>query len=522
MPKVLTTNDNVAGTVTRPIVFDVVRQIQAWTGIAPTKILFPGDAEVAFQPGSTIDEEIAFNRTSAQPLWKVSVREEHIADALLSTAVFQAEHDCYFEDAALGLRLRPMYSPVQLVIDFEFRSTDVTEAKRWRDEVRAHISNNRNVRSHIVNYHYFVPKEFLPLLEHMHTLRETQGGYGDTFDTYLRNHFAGSVTQISTLVGTEQRWAVAEQQGRVTGLFEFQELPDDPKKQGDNSAYQQTFSYRIYFDSPIATAGDYPVLVHNQLIDQKYLLLQPKDDQETFASRSPRSVTALGVFEMDVMAKQTVKSGLRLPAFHEFFPQSAPRYTLQVLAALVGVEENNRRIMSFNEIDENWAFRVEFIDHLKYDHAYLNRYGESLVNVTVYDEDMPLHHSLFSVDADLNVNLHFDPDIRRTYYVRLSLLTSMATLSNAAKDRARENAEGLILIGAALVPTLVRDGKLPKIIKDTNYVSRVEATRFFNNIDFATDGFRGGLLLDHAIVQWNTVMILYIETESIQNQFKGE
>ena len=153
------------------------------------------------------------------------------------------------------------------------------------------------------------------------------------------------------------------------GQFEFQELPDEPNKQGETAAYRQAFSYRIYYDCPIATAADYPVLVHNQLIDMQYLMIGPVDDFDTYESRSPRSVTALGAFEVDRMAKPTIRSGLRLPQFHEFYPRSVPRNTLQVLSVLVGIDNpadnpNNRTIMSFSEIDERWEFRDEFIDRL--------------------------------------------------------------------------------------------------------------------------------------------------------------
>ena len=251
--------------------------------------------------------------------------------------------------------------------------------------------------------------------------------------------------------------------------------------------------------------------------DERFLFYQPKDDMQVYQSRSPRSVTALGAFEMGQLVKPTVKSGLRLPEFHEFYPVSAPRYTLQVLSALVAIEpidetHNNRVIMNFNEIDEKWAFRQEFLDHLKYDHAYLHKYCESMVNVTVYCGGVPLHHSLFYVDADLNIVVNFEPDLRATYYVRVSLLTSFGLLTPPAKDRIRDNAEGLILIGVTLVPAVVKDKNLPRVIKDSNYVPRKDADKFFDIIDKTTGGHQGGVLADHAIVQWNTVMILYIET----------
>ncbi|BAW19208.1 hypothetical protein [Ralstonia phage RP12] len=519
MPKVLHTNDGIRESVTRPVVFDITRQIQEWTGLSAMTILFNGDAEAAIQPGSDIDGAPAFNNTASRELWRVNVREEHQTDRLLSTAVHQTEYPEFFFDQAIGVFLRPVYSPTILTLEFEYRSTDVNNARRWRDEIRARVSTNRDIRTHVINYSYLIPKEFMPLLEHIWTLREAQAGYGDDLETYLSNHFTQNVTKITNMGDQKgnERWAIAEQQGRIMGQFDFQELPDEPQKQGDTAAWRQTFSYRIYYDCPIATSADYPVLVHNQLIDQQYLMFQPKDDIQTFESRGSRSSVALGAFEVDQLAKPTIRSGIRLPEFHEFYPRSAPRYTLQVLSALIGIAVNpdgstNRTIMNFNEIDENWEFRKEFIDHLKYDHNYLPKYGESLVNLTVYDGHMPLHQSMFYVDQDLNVVLNFDPDLRRTYYVRLSLLMDPFQLSQGARDRARNNADGLILIGAAVCPDVVKNKQLPQVLGNSNYISRIEGEKFFTALRQCTSTSCTGHLSDHATVQWNTVMILFIET----------
>ncbi len=520
MPKVLQTNDGIRESVTRPVALDIARQLMEWTGLKQIRTLFPGDEEQAAQPGSTIDNEAAFNHTPSSAMWRIKVKEEHRREYLLATAVHQAEHPEISLDASIGVHMRPIYSPTVLTFEFEFRSTDYASARRWIDELRLQVSAGRaGSRTHIVNYSYYIPKEFMPLLQHIHALREARAGYGEDFDTYLDKCFTKNVTINTTMAGTEPRYAVAEQQGRVQGQYEFEELPDDPQKNGDTSSYTQAFSYRIYYDSPTGTALDYPVLVHNQLIDPKYLFLPPVDDTDIFASRYPHSVGALNAFEVDRLACNPLKSGIRLPEFHEFYPQSAPRYTLQVLSALVSVDDvatnpDNRKIMNFNEIDEKWLFRPEFIDHLKYDYAYLHKYGESLVNVTVYDGHMPLHYSLFHVDADLNVVLDFEPDLRRTYYVRVSLLTDPTQMSSAARDRARNNAEGLILIAATLCPNLVKYGYLPKPLGNSNYITRADGEKLFTRIRQCTGTFQSGVMADHAIVQWNTVMILFIEAGS--------
>lgn len=519
MPKILVPHDNVRENVTRPIAFDISRQLMEWTGLDQMRILFAGDTGVAAQPGSTIDSEGSFNHTASSTLWKVKVKEEHRREMLLASAAHQAEHASYFVDKALDVYIRPMYSPILLTFDFEFRTSDVNKAKRWLDDFRTRVASGRDTsRTHVINYSYLIPKEFFGILKNIHALRENQAGYGEDYDAYLNKCFTQNVTETVKLSGDEPRYTITEQQGRVTGQFEFEELPDEAQKTGETAAYTLGFSYKVYYDSPISSSMQYPVLVHNQLIDQEWIYEQPKDDAEQYASRASRSTVALNMFEIDKLSKPTIKSGIRLPKFHEFNPVSVPISTLQVLSALVGIENpeesiNNRIIMNFNEIDETWMFREEFIDHLKYDYAYLHKYGESLVNVTVYDGNMPLHHSQYFVDASLNVILNFDPDLRKVYYVRLSLLVDPTELTNAAQERARNNAEGLILIGATICPNLVKHNLLPKILGNSNYISREEGTKFFTRIRQCVNTHNGAMLADHAVVSWNTVMILYIETD---------
>lgn len=517
MPKVILTNDGIRETVIRPIVFDVTKQVQEWTGLAAMNILFNGDTEAAIQPGSTIDDEPSFNRTSSESMWRVQARDEHRTEKLGSVAVHQMEHPEFFYDEALKVFMRPVYSPTLLTLDFEYRATDGVAARRWRDELRTKIGMTRDSRTHIVNYSYLVPDGYFPLLEHIHELRENQAGYGEDFQTWLRKCFTQNATIVTTLAANHERWAIREQQCRILGKFTFNEIPDEPNKRGEDSSYVQAFSYQIYFDCPIATAVDYPLIVHNQLIDERYWSIPDKDDMKKAAWRSPRSSTALGAFEVTHLARPAVEQGLRFPEFHEFFPRYTPRSTINVYTALIGVlppdPENpgaNRVLMNLTEADEDYVLREEFVEHLKWDHKRLNKYGESFVNVSVYNYDEPLDYTLYEVDENLNVVLKFDPDLRATYYVRLSLLSDPSQLSDAAKDRARESPNGLILIGAALCPALVSNKLLPKLIGD-GYMPRKEAQLFIKRISQCTSSKKQGFRPDFEFVNRASVMILFLQ-----------
>lgn len=518
MPKVISTNDGIKETVVRNVVLDVTRQVQEWTGLEETTILFPGDTEVAAQPGSTIDDEASFNNTPSRPLWRVKARYMHRTDQLLATAVHQMEYPAFFEDQALNVLIRPVKSATKVQLDFEYRASDITAATRWQDEIRAKLSTRRMDRNHVVTYNYYVPQEYIMFLEHIHTLREAQAGYGDTFEQWLRKSFAESATVVTTLAGTHERWAIREQQNRILGRFDFDELPDDIEKNGDDSAWVSSFSYQFFFDCPIAAAADYPLLVHNQLIDQKYWGIPDKDDIKKAASYSPHSLTALGAFEVPYMAKPVVESGLKFPEFHEFYPSFKYRSTLQVFSALLGLEPIDpdnppakRTVANFREIDEDWELRPEFLDFMKWDHKWVCKYGESLVNVSVYDDTELLDPSLYEVDEDLNLNLKFTPSLRKIFYLRLSLLGDPSVLSDAARDRLKEHGNGLVLIGAAVCPNVVKAGLLPKIFGD-NFVLRKDIDKFLTRVQTCRNSHKNNFLADHEPMIWSTVMILFLQS----------
>lgn len=524
MPKVLYPIEDTKESITRPVVFDVARRVQEWTGMPNIPILFPGETEMAAQPGSTINNEVKFNKFESESLWRITIDEETDKDRILATAVHQTDHGEFFLDEKLNIFMRPIYSQTNLTLNFELRTTDKNTAERWRQDIRARVSTNLDVREHIIHYHYLVPIEYEEFLSHVHDLREAQAGYGEDYETWIKNCFTRNMTVLTNQGATTARWAVREQQARVMGLFDFEGEPEKGSKEGETTQWVLTFAYKVMFEKPVAVSADFPLLIHNQLIDERFVPANPVDTARQYAARSSRSATAMGAFEVDVLARPTVLSGIRLPEYHEFYPATVFRKTLQVVSALLMIDPDPanpgttgmHEVLDLRLMDEEFQFRDEFLDFLVHEHMWLNKYGESLVNVCVYKGDMPLHHSCFKVTPDLKVVMTDPPDLRNIYYVRISLVTDPTVLSERARESARDHVDGLLLIGAAVCPNLVKAGLLPKVLAG-KYIPRAEAEKFYRRIAQCTGSHQAGLHSDMAVVQWNTVMILFIEAVNKQD-----
>lgn len=518
MPKIFIPNRGVSESVTRPIVFDVARKIMEWTGIGDVRILFPGKSEEAYQPGSNIDElDRAKINLSSENLIRIRVRETFEKDRLLTSAVLQLDNKCIFKDTDVGVYLVPAYTKTDLDLEIEFRSTDKNSADRWRNEYHQRISTNRAGLVHTVSYNYLIPEEYKNLLRHVHALRENQAGYGESFDEYTDKYFLKTVAESTTLAGTEPRWTVSENQTRVLGHFEFDGGPDEAQKQGEGSAVSSSFTYKVQYATPLGVAADYPILIHNQLIDSQWLAPAMENENDPaidYPLSSSGSTSAIMQFERWNQVASSKESGLRFPPFHEFFPKSVFASTLSIASVLIGcnppdAEGDNRNLMNLTELDDEYKLSDQFIKMCKREHRGLNKYGHSFVNVSVYNSGYPMHESRFHVDKDLNVWLTEEPDLRKTYYVRLSLVTDPFILSNKVREYMRDYGQDLNMIAGVLCPNLIEYDMLAKLVNG-NYVTRVEADKLYDRIRKCTKTSFGGLMSDHAPVTWKLVNTLFV------------
>lgn len=271
MPKVSIMTPELNSAVIRPSILDIVRQVQSITGIPKdSRILFIGDNEASYQRGSTMSAaQNERDRTSFSYNNQLSIDIESTFNEgnVFSTAVRQVEHIPIFNDPSLGIIVKPIYSKNDFVINFKYRSASHTEGLKWRDSIRTHISMMRDVNLHDITYHYLIPAEYIHILKEIHRRRELVDGYGDDLDTYLAAHASTKITAISNQTGTKVGLAVQETQMRILGLYDFQIAPEKPEKDGEASAWVTSFAYKVSFDVPIAVNMEYPIMIHNQLLE---------------------------------------------------------------------------------------------------------------------------------------------------------------------------------------------------------------------------------------------------------------
>lgn len=438
MPVVSAPLPEVDQSITRPVVLDIVRQIKAITGI-PDEIVvnYIAQGEARSQYGSTAGSQDDTTRLSSAPMITIEVEDTYDEGFFTTNPGHRPEQLPDFIDNRLGIVIKPIYAVCNLSVVFTYRTPSRNEALRWRDDAQFHASQMRDVVLHELTYHYLLPNPYWTLLKHIYDLREAQGGYGQTFEQYIMDGLTSRATQITSLNGEFQRTAIRETQGRVQGFFDFQAQPEKQDKNNDKGAWEIHFTYQFSFSKPVRSSMRYPIVVHNQLIDEKFIP-EMIVDHEKQQARMALSTNALHYFEAPQVQQRLIgPKQLRMaPAFDDWQPDSWPLNVEPQLCLMAGVSTDKLGvILNLNDLGEYTIDQdiLDFIQGIEY--RYVNKLHTSLVQVNVFKDGYMIGFDRFAVEPDLKIRMSEPVNIRSVYRVMVSFSNDISKVDPRAIKR---------------------------------------------------------------------------------------
>lgn len=509
MPMILLPIPETTESVTRPVMLDIVRQLMRTTGISSkTNIAYFGDAEKGKQLNSAISadgndpNEFAHNERV-----EIEVSENFIMDRVPGEQIFAPENFHIFHDVPLNIVMKPVYAQIEAVVTIKYRAVSKTQADQWRNMVKARISQRRDLYLHNVTYSYGVPEEMLYILKELHRLRENVAGYGEDFETYFQNHRAEQMTLLTNMSGSAKMWAMPETQTRVQGWFDW-DLPEQATRDGNGETHTTTFSYKFNYARPDGVAMMYPIMVHNQLLDQKYRDV-PLEDHTDIRQALPHNTRALEYFAGAKFTEpQIADFGYAIPTFDEFMPMVTPLHSRRLLTLLCGLDENSPGfLVNLDDLGQK-KFTPEIIEYLKAEREYLTKPFMSAINVALYKNEFMIDSMPppLRIDQNLNVFLTSPPNLRVQHHVRVGLLTDLQLLKGGALQRLQDHGVAAIQILDAIDPTLRLRGLLPALIGD-NFISKTSLLVAIANV-------RPAKKPTGYLTYFNSVQSLFIEASA--------
>ena len=485
MPNISLVIPEVDQTIFRPIIVDIVKQIQHITYIPDnTKILFPSENERVLNPGSAIsDTQQDRTQFLSNNYVEITVEEDHRKDALSSTANKQAEHLPIFHDEKIGVFVKPVYSTVDVVISFKFRAASWSAAKRWRDDIRMRTSMGRDINLHDITYHYNVPGDILTIIKEIHKLRENVAPYNEDFRHYFDTNSTDRATVVANQSGEFYQFAIAEKQMRIVGMFDFEGFPDKGEKDNQNQSTVTTFNYKFSYEKPIGCNIKYPIMVHNQLLPVNLLGMPDSYNLDNHNQSFSLSFGALNAFESQLQHKHISAraDNIVIPPHDEFMPRPIIPGSVSIISVLCEIlPEQPKLLVNLRELGDIYLDEdiLDFISTIE--HSYITQPYKSIFLLSLYNSNNLNEHTSVSVSPQLDVVASRDLDLRDLNRIRLSLIADVDFVTPAALTRLKSHPRALYKVALALAESL-RNNPGFKDLGNKPTLTEADIRRFINN-----------------------------------------
>lgn len=485
MPTVTQTISDTNQSVFRPIVLGVIEQLKAYTRIdADVPVFIVNQTGKLQTAGGTIDDK-GERDARMQSVRRITVTadEDYAEDQHLTDIYGKRNSIPFFSDKALNIEIRPAYATSTVTLDVKYETRSEEEAKRWRTDVSMKYIQNRTSFMHKLQFCYTAPNPAWELIKEVWTKREALAGYGDNLQTYLNKCTTNALTTIGDNAGENIQLAITENQSLVQGFFDFTYNPEKPEYSEDTGMWTVSFKYNFTYQRPIAVEMQYPIIVHNQILDHRFIDFI--NTAYKYEDEDPQRTLFLSSIE-DLESNNALNSikplvpFVKLPFLDDTILSGTFPYTGSILHVLLTQTQSTERLC-FNlrdlgevQLDEDV---LEFIQKSEY--PYIGYPGKSIFHLEAFRNGNPLTPRSAYIDKDLNVFLTGDVDLRKAYHIRLAVFTDINYITKESLNRLTAYPKAFVKVISAINQLLLVQPEFQQL-GDQRHIHNWQLTRVWD------------------------------------------
>lgn len=470
MPKITLEIPEVHESITRPVAMKVLDDLVAYMNL-PEKppVVFTGATGVEKHPGTAIGSEgkqsYMFN---AEAKIMLEISEEYPEEYALQKAQLRPEEIVVFSDDALGVWLKPMYQPVTCTMTFHVRTASRSGAIQIMQNWKKLVSRGKQDYIHNVTYHYPVPLPMMAILGELHRLRENVEPYGEDVGTWMRNCFSPKMTVLTDQAGKNAYVVIRENQIGVMGWYDFNDSPPNPEKDNDAGGWGLQLTYKFQYDRCEGMAMEYPLMVHNQLLDDRFYDKERPYELENFHAQPnlSRDLFNKFAFNNQSVAAWSGRPGLAIPYFDSWLADYEYPSTQCIMRLLLQVDPNDRHaIITLTELGE-WEIDADALAYIADAGNNIFIPGGALFHFVLYKGQQVVDLDSMRIDADLTVTTQLDLQLRDVHHLQMSILYDLQMLRPDALQALARHGEFAIRALTIIDPSLEAKGQLPTLNPD--------------------------------------------------------
>lgn len=464
MPAVVKTIAETTQAITRPVVLGAIELLKQYTGIKKeVQVQVFTNSNAAATPGSQLDggngDAVRFD---SHEKVKVDYTEEYDDTDALTAPTNWRDNVPVFLDEALQIFIRPVYVKATVNLRVEYRCPNEAAAQRWISEIRTYVSMERAELPMELEYSYQIPMAYMVILAHLHDLRERTAGYGQEYVEYLREKFDDRVTVEKTNAEKGHQFSVQERQGGILGWFDFSMVPQ-AERNDSNGTWTASFGFTFTYDKPISMMLNYPVVVHNQVVDKKYR----KDPtpytltEKRLMNISRRAYESLPFTRPKVFEHPI--GGFVVPSFDDWNPRTFDAHTTSVFTTLVIVDsEDPYQVTNLRDMGR-WAINPILLEWVIANRKSVFKKNMSPFVIEVYTGDDRWTPEALYLDESLNLRTVTPLDERKVHHLRFAMVSDLTVLSEPYARSLCLSGKVAIEVLRIIDPTLEARGFIPRL-----------------------------------------------------------
>ena len=329
-----------------------------------------------------------------------------------------------FIDPSLQVGIYPTYDARKIELELVFHSESYNRILEWQRLVRSLTTQGLTRIEHNLDYHYRLNARSYTWLEDIYTLRENQHGYGDTFADWIANSSRNGLSVITA--GTAYQLTTKETQVNATGY-----LSNDMSiviEEGAAGVYTGKLTYQLTLEIPTAHHHTYPLMIHQQLMDPKYITHPlPGYTNAIVDDALLRVVTSY-------CRPPTQCLNVNIPLFDRRALTTTPPHYNPVITVLVQIDPTDTILFNLKDMVD-----VQFSEGMI--NTVLPKYADKIhlpyltpFLITLHRDDVLLNKGYIRLTPDLDVVLVSEVDPRGIYRVCISITSTLSMLGNNIFD----------------------------------------------------------------------------------------
>ena len=441
MPREIVSIAETYHSITRPVAISVIKDMIKNLGLnKETSIIFPGLADQVPYNSSTTDDGTPTTPvnlpTRQQAL--INVNETFADHTARSENPNQIDAYPIFLDKEIGVQVKPIYNTKLMDIGIVLRAQDATTVRRWFIHLKDMITRDFQTGAHLINYSYVIPEGIMLLLIELYGKRETLAPYGDSISKYINTHFNDRFAIDTNQAGKANTPLIREEQTMVHAWFELDQTnPEQPQKNNNTGEWEIELNYKFYYSKVEKLVIDYPIVVHNQQIDTKFInLANLPAFEHNYLQRTTDARLPLNHFlgHRDYGNQNSIDPGLPIPWYDDWtIPDGLynGKTEASFLRVLTLADSTTKTLLNLTDLGD-FKISLAMIRYMQRRPMSLARLHDNVFTVRIFRDHNLLDMSKTIIDDDLNISHTWDYNLRNVYHMSMTLLTDPSLLTEDA------------------------------------------------------------------------------------------